>query len=148
MKIEYAKNPQWANSEQTAINLIIKVEGLQEEIPFTASKDDVEPHGIEMFHRAAQGDFGVITEYAPFPPPVPQSVQNRQAKLALLSAGLFKRAEEIINSMEGDAGIAARIEWNATTFSRNSAFLKKIAQTLELSEKQLDDLFILAATYE
>ena len=85
---------------------------------------------------------------APPKPRVPQSVQNRQAKLALLSAGLFKRAEEIINSMEGDEGDAARIEWGATTFSRNSQFLKRMAQTLGLSEQQLDDLFILAATYE
>lgn len=148
MKIEYVKNPQWANSEQTVINVIVKFGEIEQEIPFTASKDDIELHGIELFYRALQGDFGIISEYVLSPPLVPQSIQNRQAKLALLSVGLFKRAEEIINSMEGDASIAARIEWNATTFSRNSAFLKKIAQTLELSEKQLDDLFILAATYE
>lgn len=87
-------------------------------------------------------------EPEPVLPGVPQTVSSRSAKHALLDAGLFLHVEEVINSTEGTEGITARIEWNAPSFQRNSAFLIQMALTLGLTEEQLDDLFILAATYE
>jgi hypothetical protein len=33
-------------------------------IPFTASKDDPEPHGREIYRRAMSGDYGEIKEAA------------------------------------------------------------------------------------
>jgi len=31
-------------------------------IPFTASKNDCEPHGVEIYQRAINGDYGEIKE--------------------------------------------------------------------------------------
>lgn len=39
-------------------------------LPFTASPDDVEEQGRELFKRAQAGEFGQV---APYVPPVPQA---------------------------------------------------------------------------
>jgi hypothetical protein len=71
MQLEYAKDPVWANAEHTAIDLTIKWDGIDEELPFTASQIDPEPHGKAIFEAAAKGDFGKIGDYVPPPEPIP-----------------------------------------------------------------------------
>lgn len=69
MNLEYAKNPKWADAEHTMIDLIIKWDKFPEELPFTASPNDVEPHGRTIFSLAQAGQFGPVAEYvAPTPP--------------------------------------------------------------------------------
>jgi hypothetical protein len=64
MNYKTVKNPKWANAEHTFINCEVDFDDLREEfVPFTASKDDVEAHSIEIFNRTVKGDFGEITEY-------------------------------------------------------------------------------------
>lgn len=63
MKLEYAKNPVWANEEHTMIDLVIKWDVVAEEFPFTASPTDVEAHGRAIYNAAVQGQFGYISEY-------------------------------------------------------------------------------------
>ena len=67
MKIEYTsvKDPVWGNAEKTQIELTVKFEHLEQEVPFTASKTDSAEHGRELFLRAQAGDFGEIKEYTP-----------------------------------------------------------------------------------
>ena len=65
MKLEYAKSPIWVNYSHTMIDLTIKVEGISEEMPFTASLDDVEPHGVAVFKSAVAGEFGEVAAYTP-----------------------------------------------------------------------------------
>lgn len=62
-----ATNPEYANSDKSVINLIVdfKVEG---ELPFSASPDDSEPHGRELFALAEAGEFGEVAEYVAPPP--------------------------------------------------------------------------------
>jgi hypothetical protein len=67
MKLEYAKNPQWANAEHTRIDLTIKWDTVNEEFPFTADPNDCEAHGRAIFAAAAAGQFGAIAEYVPPP---------------------------------------------------------------------------------
>lgn len=64
MKIENAQNPQWANADHTLIDCKIEhpVYGV---IPFTASHDDVEDNGRDLFARAAAGEFGPVADYVP-----------------------------------------------------------------------------------
>lgn len=80
MQLEYAKNPVWANSEQTLIDLKIKWVGIDEEFPFTASPTDVEAHGRAIFEAAAAGRFGEVAGYVqpsePQPPSAPQDAEN------------------------------------------------------------------------
>lgn len=73
------KNPQWANAERTLIDVEIQhpVFGW---IPFTASPEDVEAHGRELFAMLAAGEGGPVADYVPPPEPVkPVQAQEAQA---------------------------------------------------------------------
>ena len=63
MHLEYAKDPRWADEAHTMIDLTIKWSLVNEELPFTASPDDVEAHGKAIFEAAKVGRFGVVAEY-------------------------------------------------------------------------------------
>lgn len=56
------KNPQWANTQHTLINLEIEHPEYGW-IPFTANPNDVEEHGRQLYAEAAAGQFGPIAEY-------------------------------------------------------------------------------------
>ena len=68
MKLEYAKNPQWANADHTLIDLTIKWDAIDEELPFTASPDDCEEHGRAIFAAAQAGEYGEVAEFVPYVP--------------------------------------------------------------------------------
>jgi hypothetical protein len=75
----------------------------------------------------------------------PKIVSMRQARLALLQAGLLSTVNTAIAAMTGDAGEAARIEWEyATEVNRDKALVQSLALSLNLTETQLDNLFIAA----
>lgn len=79
----------------------------------------------------------------PVTPVVPQSVTMRQARLALHTAGLLASVEAAIAA----AGVEAGIEWEyAQTVDRAAGLVPTMATTLGMTNKQLDDLFILAAS--
>jgi hypothetical protein len=79
MKLEYAKNPVWANTEHTMLDLTIKWGGINEEYPFTASLTDCEAHGRAIFEQASQGAFGPVAEYvAPAQPEQPAPTEENQ----------------------------------------------------------------------
>ena len=72
LTLEYAKNPVYLNAEGTFINLTVKFEEFNEEMPFGASPDDCEEHGRELFAKAKAGEFGVVAPYvAPEPINIP-----------------------------------------------------------------------------
>lgn len=78
---------------------------------------------------------------APEPIQVPQVVTIRQAKLALLQAGLL---DDVDAAAQADR--ATQIEWEyATEVRRNSPTLLTLQTALGLSEQQVNDLFISAA---
>jgi hypothetical protein len=68
MQLEYAKNPVWANAEHTMIDLTIKWVEIDGELPFTASPDDCEEHGLAIFAAAVAGEYGAVTEFVPYVP--------------------------------------------------------------------------------
>lgn len=74
---------------------------------------------------------------------VPRSVTSRQAKLALLQAGILDDVEAAIAS----ASRAVQIEWEyATEFDRDWPTLAAMQAALGLSDQQLDELFVNAST--
>lgn len=78
---------------------------------------------------------------------VPQIVTMRQARLALLQAGLLSIVEQGIATMEGTEGDTARIEWEyAQEIERTWSTLSLVTTSLGLTEEQVDNLFILAST--
>lgn len=79
--------------------------------------------------------------------PVPSVVSMRQAQLALLQAGLLNSIQSIIDSMPEPGRSIANIEWNKSSeVHRYEGFALTMASLLNLTEDQLDDLFILAGT--
>ena len=77
---------------------------------------------------------------------VPQQVTMRQARLALLQAGLYATVNNTIANLTGDVGDAARIEWEySQTVQRRYPLIETLSSLLNLTEEQLDTLFIQAA---
>lgn len=74
--------------------------------------------------------------------PVPQQVTMRQARLALLSAGLLDDVEMVIAA----AGRAAQLEWEyAAVVERSNPAIAIVQQQQGLTNAQIDDLFREAA---
>jgi hypothetical protein len=68
MELEYAKDPRWADADQTLIDLVIKWNKFPDELPFTASPNDPETHGRAIFAAAVAGEYGLVAPYVPSPP--------------------------------------------------------------------------------
>ena len=74
--------------------------------------------------------------------PVPQQVTMRQARLALLSAGLLDDVEVVIAA----AGREAQLEWEyAAAVDRSNLAVAAVQQQEALTDAQIDDLFREAA---
>ena len=74
--------------------------------------------------------------------PVPQQVTMRQARLALLSAGLLDDVEAVISA----AGREAQLEWEyAAVVERSNPAVAIVQQQKALTDAQIDDLFREAA---
>lgn len=83
----------------------------------------------------------------PVVPAIPEVVTMRQARLALLQAGLLAQVNTAVANMLGAAGDTARIEWEfSSTVERNRPLVQALGAALGLTDAQLDDLFRLAAT--
>lgn len=142
-----AKEPRYTNSG--SIDLLIDHPEYGW-IPFTASPDDCEEYGRELFAQAISGEFGEVAEYVepeptPVPVTVPQVVTMRQARLALLQSGYLDIVNTAIANMTGVEGAAAKIEWEyAQTVDIKSPLVITMTTLLSLTEEQLDDLFTLA----
>lgn len=77
---------------------------------------------------------------------IPSSVSMRQARLALLGAGLLNSVNDALIAMPGPQKQASQIEWEyATEVVRDSALVARLSTALGLTEAQLDELFILAS---
>lgn len=82
----------------------------------------------------------------PAPRDVPAEVTRRQAKQALLLAGLLGSVQGAIDAIpDATPRSMAQIEWDdSQAFERNRPLLIMLATALGLSSEQLDDLFITA----
>lgn len=74
----------------------------------------------------------------------PPSATPRQARLALLSAGLLDQVEIAVK----DAGGATKIAWDyATIIYRDDPLIMSLSASLGLTDAQVDALFEQAATF-
>jgi len=97
-----------------------------------------------------QGNEWVVLEAYPVPPTpapiVPTAVTMRQARLALLWAGLLATVDTTIDSLPSPQKEAARIEWEySQEVQRHNGFVSVLALMLGMTEEQTDALFIAAA---
>lgn len=75
---------------------------------------------------------------------VPQRVSKFQAKAALYNNSLLQTVLDIIN--HPDTQMLMKLAWeDAQYFERNSPTIISLAEQLELTEEQVDDLFIEAS---
>ena len=75
--------------------------------------------------------------------PVPAAVTMRQARLALLGAGLLAGIDAAINALPSPQKEAARIEWEyAAEVQRSSGLVPMMGAVLGLDDAALDALFI------
>ena len=88
-----------------------------------------------------------FTTAPPAPPVVPASVTMRQARLALLGAGLLDAVDTAIASIPDETTRrAAQIEWEfSNEVQRDNSFTSLLGAGLGLSSAQIDDLFLTAA---
>lgn len=79
-------------------------------------------------------------------PVVPASITMRQARLALLGAGVLATVDQAIAGMPGIEGEAARIEWEyAQEVRRDSPLIAALGPAIGLTTEQIDALFIAGA---
>lgn len=79
---------------------------------------------------------------------VPMSVTPRQIRTALVLSGIsLSSIENIIQSLPSPDKDIALIAWEySVEFQRNNPLINQLAPLLGLSNKQIDDIFILAST--
>lgn len=83
-----------------------------------------------------------LPEYVPAVVAVPEVVTMRQARLALLGAGLLAQVNTAVANMPGAEGDAARIEWEyAQEVRRDSPLVAALSAAFGWTSAQLDDLF-------
>ena len=83
-----------------------------------------------------------LPEYVPAVIAVPEVVTMRQARLALLGAGLLAQVNTAVANMPGAEGDAARIEWEyAQEVRRDSPLVAGLSEILGLTDEALDNLY-------
>lgn len=81
------------------------------------------------------------------PTGVPKSVTMRQARLALLGAGLLDDIDAAIAALPAANKKAALIEWEySNDVQRHNGFVDALAPILNLTSAQIDQLFVTART--
>lgn len=127
--------------EGGAVANTIAVEALDALVGVTLIDADAHGGGIGWLW-----DGETLTPPPPEPPVVPSAVTMRQARLALLGAGLLDDIDAAINGLPSPQKEAARIEWEySQEVQRHNGFVSVLAPMLGLTEAQTDALFIAAA---
>jgi hypothetical protein len=129
-------------------------------VPFLSVQNpayDPSTHGL--YEAPAKDVFGVLTqqwEVYPLPAEVvaanqraqiPQVVTMRQARLALHKSGMLTAVDAAIDAQPEPAKTEAKLDWEyAQTVDREFGLVPAMAAAMGLTEKQIDDLFVLAAS--
>lgn len=124
-------NAIYTNPDNTSIQ--VDINGVTSFVPCAPGNSDY----ARIQELVAAGDLTIAPHQVPLPSPITQ-VTMRQARLALLSAGLLDAVESAVAS----AARAVQIEWEyATVVARGSALVQELAASLSLSDQQVGQLF-------
>ena len=107
---------------------------------------DVIPGLVDASIGGSIGDSfvdGFVVPKPAQPVPVPQSVTMRQAARALLDADLLDDVEALVATLPR----AYQIDWDrASVVERSNPLVEIVRQQKSMTDAQIDDLFIAAAT--
>lgn len=78
--------PKWSAADLSTIDCLVTFEHSPSEVPFTASAQDSEAHGREIYKRIVSGEFGEIAPFAPPPPRVPLPPEAQDSVTAFWKA--------------------------------------------------------------
>lgn len=92
-KFSNINTPIYSNAENTTINIVADIDGVGGGVPFTASANDPEQTGRDIYANAIAGEYGAVAAYIP-PPPLTQpeiilqntATQKRRLSDAAISA--------------------------------------------------------------
>jgi hypothetical protein len=105
-----------------------------------------DPNFVEYMLWINQGNHPDIIPHEP-QQIIPQEVTRFQARGALYLAGLLDQVEQFVSASDTDMMI--KLAWqDAQTFKRTSAFITGIAKKMNLSDDQIDQLFLTASQIE
>ena len=107
---------------------------------FIAGLQDV-PEGVQVGWVWHEGEWKAALPAASSA--VPDKVSAAQARIALLRAGLLAPVEAAIKAGGGE--IEIWFEY-ATEWHRDNVYISTLGSQLKLTDRQLDELFILAAS--
>lgn len=98
--IQSVTNPFYANAENLIIDCTIVYEGSLESYPYTASPNDPEQSGRDLYDALVAGTYGPIAAYTPPAPPTPEQIQasNKQQATSLLKATDWTSIADVGNS--------------------------------------------------
>lgn len=86
-----------------------------------------------------------LPAYVAPPSTIPKFVTMRQARLALLGAGMLAQVNNAVAAMTGVQGEAARVEWEySQEVQRDRSLVTSLGTALGLTDAQLDALFVAA----
>lgn len=146
MKITNITNLTWANAEHTIVNATVTHSefGI---ISFSASPDDVEAYGREIFEDAVAGKFGIIAEYIPpvVSVGVPQEISKAQgiavmSKVPVGGSNLWLTVKAYFDT-EADE-ISRDLFKAITVFNRQSPMLNNLKGLFGMDDATLDQLFV------
>lgn len=126
MEFTYAHSPRWATESHSSIDLVVNFVGIGE-VQFSASPDDCEDHGKEIYAKAVAGEFGSIAPYQA-PEKTPEQIQveltdaiqahlDQTAKIrgydGILSLCTYATSTNPVFAAEGQAGVVWRdLAWD------------------------------------
>lgn len=149
---EAVTSPIWADEGHTTITAQVKFSHLPEAVPFAAGASDPEQHGRELHAALISGQFGPIAAH------VTATIEETRANMPALTARQLRLALLLIGKTPDDvleiikampAGMereASLVEWEyASLFRRTHALIDFVGGALNLSSKQIDELWVAAA---
>lgn len=131
-----ADNLRFVDAERTKIDCEADFSHVKDgPFGFTADKNDVEPHGREIFAELISGDYGPIAEYVAPPPVLVGSFKFRKM---LNKSGLREAVEAYVKKSSQDV----QDEWQLSiVLQRSGPFVLALQKALKKTDKEMDDLF-------
>ena len=132
------------HSEEGRVKLIKRLEGDRNDIAYAYLTDE-ESEGYDDLTLVSQEEIEELGDVVKIL--IPESITKRQAKQQLLLDGKLNQVQEVIDSIPDETKrMMAQLYWDdSTEFERNHPTLVELGTALDLTEAELDMMFINAS---